>query len=353
MPSQLRPERSEAYRAARLLASALEAAASQANRDGQYIPPSGVGPVRRRRKAGSLRHLAEVIRGQRLSPGIAVDKDIVAAVLDGDLKYITNPTLVLAVARACHIIAGRPLSDADARRLVVACARVNALIEEARLASSPSPRTVLVPRPPGTLRVPHRRAVARRRPVQRALVRRVLPPDVARRDSRGYRWAVRRTIASIAVLLLAVLTLSIVAHPASVRALAGVFSANDASCHADTEGEDIVDATTVFTDDDATRLTPTLDFDSMNGSARYASYHGRIYYWGRAGSDDDEPHSGGASVRWRTDGPWHNCSVTLAVSDRGYVHTPAVATTIGGRAVTLAVCLWRDHPYRRNCTPDR
>ncbi|WP_189334215.1 hypothetical protein [Actinoplanes ianthinogenes] len=41
----------------------------------------------------------------------------------------------------------------------------------------------------------------------------------------------------------------------------------------------------------------------------------------------------------------------LPVTERGYVHTPAVATTIGGQPVSLRICLWRDTPRRENCTP--
>jgi hypothetical protein len=40
------------------------------------------------------------------------------------------------------------------------------------------------------------------------------------------------------------------------------------------------------------------------------------------------------------------------VTERGYVHTPAVATTILGHPVTVQICLWRDEPHRENCTPE-
>ncbi|BCJ39369.1 hypothetical protein GCM10010168_63830 [Actinoplanes ianthinogenes] len=50
-------------------------------------------------------------------------------------------------------------------------------------------------------------------------------------------------------------------------------------------------------------------------------------------------------------GAWHDCPVRLPVTERGYVHTPAVATTIGGQPVSLRICLWRDTPRRENCTP--
>jgi hypothetical protein len=47
---------------------------------------------------------------------------------------------------------------------------------------------------------------------------------------------------------------------------------------------------------------------------------------------------------------WRPPPTTLAVAERGYVHSPAVATTIGGKPVTLQICLWRADPRRENCT---
>jgi hypothetical protein len=127
--------------------------------------------------------------------------------------------------------------------------------------------------------------------------------------------------------------------------------AGELGCRDGAGGEDILDFAPTVNDEQATRLTPTLDFDSMNGSARYEAHRGKIYYWGRAGSDDHDPQSGGVRVRWRTtNGPWHSCPSVLPITERGYVHTPAVATTIGGQAVSIQICLWRDTPYRENCT---
>ncbi|GAA1644331.1 hypothetical protein [Actinoplanes couchii] len=130
--------------------------------------------------------------------------------------------------------------------------------------------------------------------------------------------------------------------------------APDAACQDGTVGAEIVTTTPqVFRDDDAIRLEPNLDFDAMNGSGRYARHQGLTYYWGRAGSDDATPFAGGSRVRWRVaDGPWHSCATPLPVAERGYVHSPAVPTTIGGRPVTLQVCLWRDEPHRENCTAE-
>jgi hypothetical protein len=99
-------------------------------------------------------------------------------------------------------------------------------------------------------------------------------------------------------------------------------------------------------------MTPTLDFDEIHGSVWRADQHGRTYYWATAGSAADRPASGGARVRWRfdTSDTWHDCAVTFAASAREDVRTPAVATILAGRPVRLQVCLWRDDPYRQQCT---
>jgi hypothetical protein len=126
--------------AARLLASQLNAAVTRAAETGEYTPPPGSPPPRRRRRPASLRHLAEVIRTHRLAPGMSVDKDDIAAVLGGELRAVTNPVLVVAVARATHLVAGEPFGDRDADRLVVACAHVRALIDTARQADEQAAR---------------------------------------------------------------------------------------------------------------------------------------------------------------------------------------------------------------------
>jgi hypothetical protein len=127
--------------AAHLLASQLNASVAHAARVGVYSPPPGSSPARRR-QPGSLRHLAEVIRSHRWAPGTSVDKDVVAAVLSGDLRRITDPVLVVAVARAGHFIAGVPFADVDADRLVVASTRVAALLDAARQADEQAARAV-------------------------------------------------------------------------------------------------------------------------------------------------------------------------------------------------------------------
>ena len=329
-----------AHDAAGLVASMVNVAVTRAERDGSYVPPPGVPAPRRRRKAGSLRHLAEVIRTNRLAPGVAVDKDIVAGVLAGDLRHITDKIAVIAVARASHLVAGVPFDAADAARLGVACERVAMLIEQAREADLHAGDRVPTVRAGESLpAVPVilARPGARDEPPEPAVIDAYFPTRRQRP-----RWH----FATVAVVLL------VSAVPALV--LMNRPPAADAACGTDTAPDEIIDdASTVFEDDAATRLSPTLDFDAMNGSARYQAYQGRTYYWGRAGSDDHAPHSGGARVRWRiADGPWHSCATALAVTERGYVHTPAVPTTIGGSAVTIQVCLWRDEPRRENCTPE-
>ncbi|WP_306214811.1 PI-PLC domain-containing protein [Actinoplanes sp. RD1] len=148
MREPLSPWWKQVQEAAQLLASRLNASVAQAARDGVYTPPPGAPAPRRRRQSASLRHLAEVIRADRLAPGMSVDKDDVAAVLAGELRAITDPVLVLAVARAAHQIARVPLDNAEADRLVVAATHVSALIDAARLADERAPGFVPVPRRP-------------------------------------------------------------------------------------------------------------------------------------------------------------------------------------------------------------
>jgi len=132
--------------AAQLITSAVNAAAARAGRDGVYAPPPGSPSPRRRRRAASLRHLAEVIRAHRMAPGVAVDKDIVARVLGGDLRHLSDPVAVLAVTRASHHIAGVPFGEEDARRLIVAVEHLNTLLEAAYEADRRAPGLLPVPR---------------------------------------------------------------------------------------------------------------------------------------------------------------------------------------------------------------
>lgn len=327
--------------AAHLVSSLVGAAVGRAAREGAYAPPPGAPEPRRRRTPASLRHLAEVIRAHRLAPGVSVDKDMVAAVLTGDHRQVSDPATVVAVARAAHLIAGTRFDDDDARRLTVACERVADLVERAREADRRVPG--LLP----AVRLPEGTPPPAAGPV-------VLEAYFATRGGRR-RWpaagVVAGTAAAAAAVAVAVTVLVLRDRAEPGRRAEPV---RELACGADAPDAALIqDSTTVFDDDEATRLSPTLDFDQMNGSARYGRYRGLTYYWGRAGSDDDTPAAGGARVRWRaSDGPWHSCPVVLPVGERGYVHTPAVATTILGRPVTVQVCLWRDQPRRENCTPE-
>lgn len=328
--------------AAQLITSTVNAAAARAGRDGTYAPPPGSPPPRRRRRPASLRHLAEVIRTHRMAPGAAVDKDIVGGVLAGDLRHLSDPVTVVAVARASHHIAGAPFTDTDAQRLTVAVERLNTLIETAQETDTRAPDLLPVPRRASALARTDTPTPPPNPPSQEL---RIVHTEGGRRRLRPILGA------ALAVLLLATAGAMALWRNTHDDPPATAGDA-EAPCHeGTTTGEIIPDAATVFDDDQATRLSPTLDFDAMNGSARYATHAGRTYYWGRAGSDDDKPHSGGTRVRWKiADGPWHSCEKPLPQAERGYVHSPAVPTTIGGQAVTIQVCLWRDTPERENCT---
>ncbi|GIF42633.1 hypothetical protein Axi01nite_69440 [Actinoplanes xinjiangensis] len=317
--------------AAQLITSTVNAAAAQAGRHGVYTPPPGTPEPRRRRRPASLRHLAEVIRTHRMAPGVAVDKDVVGAILAGELSHLTNPVAVVAVARASHRIAGIPFGDEDVRRLAVAVEHLTALVDEAREADRRAPDLLPVPRAPAAL-------VVEARPVPR--------PE----EPRIRRRRLAPVLGVVAVVIAGAAAGIVYLQRDTARAPAG----GDVDCRDGVDGDEIItDAATVFDDERATRLSPTLDFDAMNGSARYAGHQGRIYYWGRAGSEDATPHSGGTRVRWKVaDGPWHSCATALPVTERGYVHSPAVPTTIDGRAVTIQVCLWRNTPNRENCTAE-
>ncbi|PRY30810.1 hypothetical protein [Pseudosporangium ferrugineum] len=153
MREPLSPWWAEVQDAAQLLASQLNAYVTHAARVGVYTAPPGSPPPRRRRQPGSLRHLAEVIRTHRLAPGRSVDKDDVAAVLAGDPHRIADPVLVVAVARASHLIAGEPFGDAGADRLVVASTHVSSLADAAREADGNAPRAVPALRPAGNDRI--------------------------------------------------------------------------------------------------------------------------------------------------------------------------------------------------------
>ncbi|MGI5241900.1 hypothetical protein [Dactylosporangium sp. CA-139066] len=100
---------------------------------------------------GIRRQLADVVRARRLAPGEAVDHKTVSALFAGHRGLVTNPALVVAVARACAIIADRKLTAKEADRLRAASvhiARLIAAAEEAdRVAALPPPAPVPEPVP--------------------------------------------------------------------------------------------------------------------------------------------------------------------------------------------------------------
>jgi hypothetical protein len=324
------------------LTSTLNALVARAARDGVYQPPPGRDAPRRRRRPASLRHLAEVIGSHKLAPGYSVDKDVVGAVLAGVPRYLGEAPIVVAVAHAAHLIAGLPFTADDARRMTVAAEHVAALAAEEHGAA---PATMEHSAAPATMALPDAPVTGPAEPIAApAAAPVVLDADAAPRPRRR-RWAF--IAAALAVLLPGVAGVAFVA-------LRDDPPSHDAACRDGAAADEIItDTARVFRDDEATRLDPTLDFDAMNGSARYARYQGRTYYWGRAGSDDGTPFAGGSRVRWRVaEGAWHSCPSPLAATERGYVRSPAVATTIGGKPVTIQVCLWRDEPRRENCTAE-
>jgi hypothetical protein len=99
---------------------------------------------------GVRRQLADVIRARRLAPGVAVDHKTVSALFTGHRGLVTNPALVVAVARACAVIAERKLTTKEADRLRAASLRISRLIAEAenadRVAALPAP--TIAPAPP-------------------------------------------------------------------------------------------------------------------------------------------------------------------------------------------------------------
>jgi hypothetical protein len=133
-----------------LLATLAEEAARTADRDGGKHPR---GRARSRRHRKSTRHqIAEVIRSHGLAPGLRVDRNMVAALFMGHRDLVSDPVLVVAVARACALIAGRKLSAKKAARMRRASIRAAELIASAEAASTPTPPTPpvlaeVVPRP--------------------------------------------------------------------------------------------------------------------------------------------------------------------------------------------------------------
>jgi hypothetical protein len=131
----------EADDAVESLVATLTALAVRAEHRGSRKRPRG-----RSRPKSTRRYVAEVIRSHRLAPGLRVDRNMIAALFTGHRELVGNPVLVVAVAQACGIIAGRKLPAKDAARLRAASARVARLIQRAQSAGpvpAPAPPPVL------------------------------------------------------------------------------------------------------------------------------------------------------------------------------------------------------------------
>jgi hypothetical protein len=164
-----------------LVASLASAAAETAQRSARKHPR---GRTRtKRRPKSTRRHIAEVIRNHRLAPGLRVDRNMIAALFIGHRDLVTNPVLVVAVAQACSIIAGRKLSAKKAGQMRAASIRV------AELIASAEADTHAVP-PPAP-----------------AVVEVAPPPPAGHTVGRGRRHRARRWWFAIAVLVLIVVAL--------------------------------------------------------------------------------------------------------------------------------------------------
>ncbi|MFG2044226.1 hypothetical protein [Dactylosporangium sp. NPDC048998] len=318
------------------LVAALTAAAARAgDRDGRKRPRGAPRP--KRRAKSTRRQLAEVMRSHRLAPGVTADRTTIAALFAGHRGLVTDPVLVVAVAQAAAIIAGRKLTTREVTRLRSASTRIAKLIARAEAADraaapsaplSPTP-TLPPPSSPSTPTVPAPPVPSQRPSAASGGPRHTRP---RRHGRRRRQWLA----ASAAVLIAA--TVSLVAVPVARSGPSNTCQA-DGVITAPLHGQPVP-------------MTPALDFDEVHGSVRRADQRGRTYYWATAGSAADRPASGGTSVRWRFDtgDTWHACAVTFPATARDDVRTAAVATILAGHPVRLQACLWRDHPYRQQCT---
>ncbi|GAA4259315.1 hypothetical protein GCM10022255_083430 [Dactylosporangium darangshiense] len=131
---------------AALTAAAARAARRSERRTGRKRGRTGP----KNRTQGIRRHLADVIRARRLAPGLAVDHKTVSALFAGHRGLVTDQALVVAVARACALVAGRKLTSKEADRLRTASARIAKLIARAEAAdrAAAPPPAVAAPTPP-------------------------------------------------------------------------------------------------------------------------------------------------------------------------------------------------------------
>lgn len=125
------------------------AAAAQTTQRSVRKRPRGRAHSKRRPKS-TRRHIAEVIRVHRLAPGLRVDRNMVAALFFGHRDLVSNPVLVVAVAQACGIIAGRKLSAKKAAQMRAASIHVAELIAsaDADTHAAPAPTPAMVERTP-------------------------------------------------------------------------------------------------------------------------------------------------------------------------------------------------------------
>jgi hypothetical protein len=194
------PRWQDADEAVESLVATLTAAAAQTAQRSVRKRPRGRTHSKRRPKS-TRRHIAKVIRGHRLAPGLRVDRNMIAALLIGHRDLVTNPVLVVAVAQACSIIAGQKLSAKEAARMRTASIRVAELIARAELDTSSEPPPRAATGPPAAPSVDE----ATPRPSAERT-----PPDAAAVlvDRRRRRLA-RRWLLVTAVLLLIVVALLI------------------------------------------------------------------------------------------------------------------------------------------------
>ena len=152
MTETVSPRWQDADEAVQSLVASLAAAAQATERSARKRPRGRSGS--KRRPKSTRRHIAEVIRAHRLAPGLRVDRNMVAALFLGHRDLVSNPVLVVAVAQACGIIAGRKLSAKKIARMRAASIRVAELIAKAdadthaeALSPSPAPAPVATPVP--------------------------------------------------------------------------------------------------------------------------------------------------------------------------------------------------------------
>lgn len=161
----LTPRWQDADEAVESLVATLAVAAAKTTQHSARKRPRGRAGTKRRPKS-TRRHIAEVIRSHRLAPGLRVDRNTIAALLIGHRDLVTNPVLVVAVAQACSIIAGRKLSAKKAARMRSASIRVAELIASAEADTNavPAPR-VEVGAPPAPVVIAAAPRQSRRRPL--------------------------------------------------------------------------------------------------------------------------------------------------------------------------------------------